>query len=437
MNILENVIQGILVVAVEVICCNIFFETFLEKRTFKKKYIRLLFILTLIVTIYIGTVFLADYFVIKELFVLLAISIIMYTCFETKFIMGIALTLIFQGLLLGVDYFSIIIIRYIMPGILDTISGPVESILLILICKMLLFGIIILIKKRWNVNDSLNMISDFEWLKFLYFPVMTIVAIISMLINFDSMNSAKTNSTLLIIAFGLVIMNIFVFYLIRDIVEREIRIQEDKLFRERVSSETNMYRSISENFEKQRKRAHEYKNHMGCIEGMLNEGNITETLEYVSKITGGLQKELDSIDTNNVIINAILNTKYQEANEKNIVMAFRVNDLSRVILKDEDIVIILSNLLSNAIEACEEIEGKRVIQLKFVDEDHMTVISVKNTANQVKIENNQIITSKKNKEEHGIGIRNIQDTVEKYDGSCVIQNNDGTFYFSIIIPHIR
>lgn len=437
MNILINVMQGMLVVAVEVICCNIFFETFLEKRNFKKKYIKLLFILTLIVVIYIGTVFLTNYFLIKELFVLLAISVIMYTCFETKFIMGIALTLIFQGLLLGVDYFSLIIIKYLMPGTLEMLSGPVESTLLILICKMLLFGLIILIKKRWNVNDSMNMISDIEWLKFLYFPVMTIVAIISMLINFDSMNSAQTNSTLLIIAFGLVIMNIFVFYLIRDIIEREIRIQEDKLFRERVSNETNMYRSISENFEKQRKRAHEYKNHMGCIQGMLNEGNVSETLDYVSGITGGLQKELDSIDTNNVIVNAILNTKYQEANEKNIVMAFKVNDLSKVILNDEDIVIILSNLLSNAIEASENIEGKKVIKLKFVDEDNMTVISVRNIAKQAKIENNQIITSKKNKEEHGIGISNIQDTVEKYGGSCVIKSNDGEFSFSIVIPHFK
>ena len=42
------------------------------------------------------------------------------------------------------------------------------------------------------------------------------------------------------------------------------------------------------------------------------------------------------INTNNVIVNAILNTKYQEMTDKGIVFAFRVNDLSKIGISDED-----------------------------------------------------------------------------------------------------
>ena len=44
----------------------------------------------------------------------------------------------------------------------------------------------------------------------------------------------------------------------------------------------------------------------------------------------------------------------EEAISKNIVFVFKVNDLSKIVIKDEDLVVILANLLNNAIEACEK-----------------------------------------------------------------------------------
>ena len=68
-------------------------------------------------------------------------------------------------------------------------------------------------------------------------------------------------------------------------------------------------------------------------------------------ISGNLSTELDYIKTNNVIIDAILNSKYKETLDKGIVFIFQINDLSGIKMRDEDIVVILSNLLNNAIEA--------------------------------------------------------------------------------------
>ena len=104
--------------------------------------------------------------------------------------------------------------------------------------------------------------------------------------------------------------------------------------------------------------------------------------------------------------------------------------------KFSDIVIILSNLLNNAIEAGERCKGKRIVKLKFVDEDDMIIISVRNTyENEIVYDGKEIKTSKcKDVDEHGIGIRNIVETIEKYEGSHVITNDGQEFCFSIIIP---
>lgn len=90
-------------------------------------------------------------------------------------------------------------------------------------------------------------------------------------------------------------------------------------------------------------------------------------------------------------------------------------------------VIILSNLLNNAIEACQSCTDK-IIKIKLVKEKEQTVISVVNTFGTMPVlVSGEYQTTKENKAEHGIGIRNIKETVDKYGGSYVIRHKDHCF----------
>ena len=64
-----------------------------------------------------------------------------------------------------------------------------------------------------------------------------------------------------------------------------------------------MYLSISENFDRQKKKTHEYKNQIDCIERLLKGRQYSKLEEYVKTLHGKLDKELDAIDTNNIIVN--------------------------------------------------------------------------------------------------------------------------------------
>lgn len=79
---------------------------------------------------------------------------------------------------------------------------------------------------------------------------------------------------------------------------------------------------------------------------------------------------------------------------------------------------------------------KKVIKLKFVKEDDMVIIAVKNTFNyDIVYENGEIQSTKiSSVEEHGVGIKNVLKIIEKYDGSYVIEDKNKEFFFSIIIP---
>ena len=62
-------------------------------------------------------------------------------------------------------------------------------------------------------------------------------------------------------------------------------------------------KSISENFDKQKKMTHEYKNQIMCIDSLIKKKKYDSLESFVNKISGQISKELDFICTNNVISN--------------------------------------------------------------------------------------------------------------------------------------
>lgn len=430
-----NYIQEVMLTVLEMLCCKTFFETFAKKRS-ENSWRNYGIILSLIVFAYSIALVCYNQFFLKQILVILVIAIFMILYLKIHFQKAIILSLLFQGLLLSIDYFALWLNVSLFNSIAEiNESHYVGGYLVAALAKVLLFMMVLVIQKKIGGKSS-EVLRNIDWLRFLFFPVFTIFTIAAMLITSGSVENQKQESVFLVIAFCLAGMNIVVLYMINDIMKRETKIRESKIFQLKVQNQTNMYRSVSENFDKQRKMTHEYKNQIMCIESLIAAKNYNELEEYVRKVGSRLSTELDCIKTNNVIIDAILNSKYQEIIGKNIVFIFKINDLSEINICDEDIVVILSNLLDNAIEACEKCLDKKIIKMKFVKEKDCVIISVKNTYDgNLVIKDGEIQTSKKHEiDKHGIGVKNIIDAITKYQGSYVIQNDEHEFYFSIIIP---
>ena len=429
-----DLMQNVLLMFIEIMCCKIFFETFGIIRY--KGWINLLqFVLWLGSICFLSYSF-SRHFVIRQIAIILIVSIFMLWHVEISLRKSFVLAILFDALLLALDYLIYMISRWIpLDSELLGQQYVIGRSMVYLLGKVILFFIILVIRKKFG-KKSMEMMLDTEWLRFLFFPIFTIVAISAMLSVFESIQTVEQANLLAVIAFGMVGMNIIVFYLINDIVEREMKIHENKVFQIQTKNQLEMYKSISENFDNLKRKTHEYKNQISCIESLLDKKQYSKLEEYVKKIYGSLNNVPDAINTNNVIVNAILNTKYQEADAKGIVFVFRVNDLSELKIKDEDVVTILANLLNNAIEASEICEDKKVIKFKFIKEDDMIIIAVKNTFNyDVVYENGEIKSTKiSNEDEHGVGIKNVLKIIEKYDGAYVIEDKNKEFYFSIIIP---
>lgn len=106
-------------------------------------------------------------------------------------------------------------------------------------------------------------------------------------------------------------------------------------------------------------------------------------------------------------------------------------------MPDNAFVVLLSNLLDNAIDACDKIaDGKEksvLIKMNVGNEEYL--LSVENTVSgPVLIENNRIQTTKAEQTKHGYGMININSIVDTYNGYCTMKCDGKNFRFAATFP---
>lgn len=116
-------------------------------------------------------------------------------------------------------------------------------------------------------------------------------------------------------------------------------------------------------------------------------------------------------------------------------MDFVVGEKITIPIPIEEFIIIISNVLDNAVKASKD-SDKKSITVKLIEEEGL-LFAVKNSVNgEVVIENNQVVNDI-NSLEHGYGLKNVSSIIEKYGFYYAIDYNDGWFVFSSIFNNFN
>ena len=374
-------IADITILAVEIICYLIFFGIFARGKKIKVKQ-KISAICLLISIVYVCVHFLKNYTIVKLLMIMLTMLIVIRFLYEISAIKTIILTLLIQGIIGVIDYIVIMIVtaRYNNIDILED-STDLIGVLVIIASRIILFLLLITVKrisviKKKNVIDMSNK----EWLQFLIFPIFTLIMVIVMTNSMITSYHEDIVNVYYVIAIVLIVLNMVVFHLINEILENSQRIREADVLKQQSIGQLELYNSLRKNYDIQRKRTHEYKNQIMCIDSLLKKKNYNKLEEYINSIFDKLDGQLDMVDTNNEVVNAVINAKYYEALQNDVLFILKINDLSHIKVSDEDIVTILSNLLDNAIEAAGQCDiDKRTVGIKLLYEDDVLSIAVSNS----------------------------------------------------------
>ena len=350
----EEFFKSISIVFYEALCCGIFLNMFLEQR-YPARWLKSLsvFLLTGVFLFWALITQTGGHYVFRSIGIIISIALFAVIFYTGKWLLKIFLSFIFYAILFCVDYLGLILVDLLLDS--ADLSNSVIQVILVLLCKT--------------------------------------------------------------VSFGMVSINLVMFVLLKYISAREKQYNQMKILQERNKEKMQAYYEFSEDYAQKKRMVHDYNNQIHCIQGLLRQNKYREAEEYADKLTEILIDGREVIDVNNTVLNVVLNQKYRLAKSKDIALYFQVNDLSGLWMKEQDVVILLSNLLDNAIEACEKLDCNKVIRLKLVKEKQQMVLSVQNpVAVPVEIKNNDIQTGKGDKKNHGIGLKNIQMVLDKYGG---------------------
>lgn len=129
-----------------------------------------------------------------------------------------------------------------------------------------------------------------------------------------------------------------------------------------------------------------------------------------------------------------MNQKCAVADQEEVKFRVQLDDLSEFPLPDDALVVVLSNLLDNALDACKQIKNpdSRFILVKAQMSADDSILYIENSvAKPVKISDGHIATTKKDALQHGYGLQNVISVVNSFGGTYAMQCEGLKFSFVI------
>ena len=188
----------------------------------------------------------------------------------------------------------------------------------------------------------------------------------------------------------------------------------------------NQINIVSKNEEKVAAIRHDLKNHLSELKIMAMNGKCDEIQTYIDSMALYISNPEEIVKTGNLDMDSLLNYLIKRANERLNEVDIKIN-ISDVMLDTFDINVIVGNLLDNAIEASGRTEEK-ILKGFIIAEQGLLKMEFINSYNRLGAEKNDALVNEKNEKHAGIGLKNVQKIVDKYNGAMQVSKGE---YFDV------
>lgn len=230
----------------------------------------------------------------------------------------------------------------------------------------------------------------------------------------------------------LILLSLFnnVIVYLKDSAQKQVQLKE-------YETKLSYYNNVSGNLKQLRSLRHDFKNHLNIIGGRIANGETEKALEYISSIAEISVDSENLVMTPNETISAILSAKKIECNNLTITFDYTFNFHDIYDLTDMELIIIVGNILDNAIRAAGEApQPNRNIHLSITQSNSfLTIICTNSMVTKPIEQNGKLITTKKDSNKHGIGLTNVIDTVKNHNGEVHYSYGENIFTIEILVPN--
>ncbi|MCM1158107.1 MAG: GHKL domain-containing protein [Bacteroidales bacterium] len=203
-------------------------------------------------------------------------------------------------------------------------------------------------------------------------------------------------------------------------------------YREQFNKEYTHFKDYRKAQKDMAKLRHDWNSHVAALQTIFRQGGYDEARAYFEKLPAvgaGVYKIL----TGNEMLDIVLSGKQEILDREGITFTCHGGLENLTFLEPVDACILFSNLIDNAVEACLLCRGERKIELLVAESPHLYMITIKNTMEKEPVwKDGMPVTGKKGKGEHGIGLANVADIMEKCGGECRVKT-EGNYFIAQLV----
>lgn len=423
-----NIVIDLLICMFEVYVFYDFLNDILEKKTENKIFIFV--VLGVISVLMIGI----NYFQISQINLLGALLLFLlgeFFLFDGNVKTKIFYYIIFYTVMTGMEFVvGIFFTLFTSSEYLAEELFPFRNFLLVTITKLASFVALRLIKMFIN---SKEVGTRGKYLKITFlFPVTTMLVYAGLFYADIQMKNGK-----IVLCIGCILLlfsNVLVFYIIEKLTLVLEQNSEYELINLQNTLNNTYYGKLEEVEKKHKRYAHDLKEYLQTIGGLAAKCKSEEIINILKDMEVEIDSIPDKTYINNSILNALLCEKELQAQKEKIEFNIMIEPgLNLRNIKNGDLIVMAGNLIDNAIEAAALCKEQKKINLKFFESDgNFIVFDIENTfGNNIKRKGENYITTKKDSSYHGIGLKSVRETAERY-GGLLYTEQKGDLFVSIL-----
>ena len=189
------------------------------------------------------------------------------------------------------------------------------------------------------------------------------------------------------------------------------------------------YQLLKDTYAANAKLFHDFHNHIEALHRYLEKDRTAEAVRYLESLRSPIEAVTQHVWVGDEAVDYLINSKVTLAASREIQVNCNIEYPQHTNIGSVDLVVILGNLLDNALEAVEGTEGNlRFINLTIRRINEMLIIKLENGCKAAPaITEGELKTTKKNTDLHGWGLQSVRTAAERYDGTIETEYSNHTF----------
>lgn len=241
-----------------------------------------------------------------------------------------------------------------------------------------------------------------------------------------------TKGGIVIISIGLMLINFFIYYLYNMLSTMFYFEFENQMLRQRVQNYAAQMEIMVQSEEKVKALRHDMKHHLNELRILASQNRIKEIATYIDDMDEFIVCHDEIVSSGNAEIDSVMNYMLRRAKQE----LYHVNvnvQLPKAVSHIFDINVIMGNLLENAIEAAAQTNEKRLDFRVELTQGFLRIQIENSYSGKTKQEHGRFFTTKSDKDMHGIGLKNVRNIVNKYNGKMDVRQEENRFCVVLIL----